>query len=244
MLNIAICDDEVLEIKKLTHYLQSIMKKHHIVAKIDTYASGVEFLNMFKIKQTTPDIIYLDIHMPLVTGLEVAKELRKEGIKSEIIFNSKSKPEVFKSFDVDAFHYIVKDETSDDRQEEIFLSAYNAFKEKQKDYMFINIAGENVSIPIERVRYFIVKKNLVNVFYGKEILEFYSSLNKISDILLEKEFIRVNKNTLINLNYINKYAKQEILMRDGKLFPVGRVYRKEVENLLEIYFNKKEVLKI
>ncbi|MDR1017362.1 MAG: LytTR family DNA-binding domain-containing protein [Lachnospiraceae bacterium] len=245
MLNIAICDDETSALVNLSDNLNTVSKELNIVCDIEKFTSGTQLLKTMETRDKYPDILYMDVHMPKLNGIETVSKLRKLGYNNEIIFNSKSKPEVFEAFDVDAFHYIVKDETSEKKKKEIFLRAYKKVEKQHEDYITVSCAGESKTIPLKRIKYFVVKGNIVEVYFNKnEVFEFYTSLNKIQDTLLEKGFVRISKNVLINLKYIDTYTKTDLQMKDGRKFEMGRVYRKELGALIDTFFQKQKVLNI
>ena len=97
-MRIAICDDEV----KICEMLIGKVKKFFPDVEIISYTSGKELLD----EKSIPDILLLDIKMPDISGIEVAKELRNRNFYNIIIFITGEEEEVFNSFDVQPFHII------------------------------------------------------------------------------------------------------------------------------------------
>ncbi|MDR1018817.1 MAG: LytTR family DNA-binding domain-containing protein [Lachnospiraceae bacterium] len=245
MLRIAICDDESRDIDLLMEKLNKFANELGILFSIDTFSSGIELLNSDSQLEEFYDIIYLDIRMPKKDGMEVAKELRDIGFENEIIFNTKSRPEVFIGYDVDAFHYIVKDETPVEKQKEIFINAYKEVQKKTEKYITVSCAGESITIPLNRVSHFQVESKICQVHYDKnKSFEFYTSLKKLQNTLLDKGFVRINSNSLVNMAYIRKWTKTEVILKDGKQFEIGRTYKKNATILLDKYFKSREVFRI
>ena len=99
-MRIAICDDEV----KICEMLIGKVKKFFPDVEIISYTSGKELLD----EKSIPDILLLDIKMPDISGIEAAKELRNRNFYNIIIFITGEEEEVFNSFDVQPFHFLVK----------------------------------------------------------------------------------------------------------------------------------------
>ncbi|MDR1018531.1 MAG: response regulator, partial [Lachnospiraceae bacterium] len=162
MIKIVICDDEIHYQNKLEMELNEFAKdKYYLdIVKIST---GIQMINYFK-KENDIDIIFLDVHMPNIDGMEVAKELRKIGYRDEIIFYTHSKPEVFEAFDVDAFHYIIKEETDKIRRESIYQKAIDEARKQKENFISVACAGKSKIIPLAKIMYFKVSKSIVYIY--------------------------------------------------------------------------------
>ena len=182
----------------------------------------------------TPDIIYLDIVMPEMLGTEVAAKIRSLGLMCEIIFLTSTAKYVFSAFDVDATNYIVKNEMDDNKFEQIFIKTVAKVKKKQQEIITFSRAGEVRAIPVSEIHYFEVRNYIVTVYYTDDSFEFYSTLGKIEDTLLNRGFIRVHKSFLVSKLYIRKVSRQTIILADGKTIPVGRSYWNAVKKEMEI----------
>lgn len=96
----AICDDE----KEIRNDISEKIKLFYPKSSIALFENAEGLLNCKK----WADIIFLDIGLPDVNGMELAAELRKKGCRSVIIFVTAYEDYVFKAFDVSAFHYLLK----------------------------------------------------------------------------------------------------------------------------------------
>jgi DNA-binding LytR/AlgR family response regulator len=245
LIKIAICDNTKNDIENEGKKLEGFAKELGIKISIEKFTSGEELLNVYEIADDFPPIIFLEINLQGIDGLSVAKKLRNDGYMGEIIFHTKSKSEVFVSFDVDAFHYIVKGETSLSREKEIFVHAYEEIKKAEEEFITVSYAGECMTIPLKQIKYFGVNKNLVEVHYGtNKVFKFYTSLAKISHSLIDKGFVRLSKSVIVNLIYVNKKTKSDVFLTNGKAFEMGRAYKKDADLLIDEYFRSKEVLRI
>ena len=100
MKEIAICDDEKIIIERIA----DLIKKQSVDCHIESFSAGSEMLAA----QKHFDMIFLDIKMEGINGIETARAVREYDRKAVIIFVTAIKEYVFEAFDVGAFHYLLK----------------------------------------------------------------------------------------------------------------------------------------
>ncbi len=142
-MRIAICDDE----KRICAILAEKVGKICPDAEIITYASGKELLNADEL----PDILLLDIRMPGISGMDVAKTLRDRDWRKILIFITGEEEQVFNSFDLQAFHFLVKP-VADEKLKEVLdnarkeLERYGDISGKQDKYIEIQSGTSHIRI--------------------------------------------------------------------------------------------------
>jgi DNA-binding LytR/AlgR family response regulator len=239
MERIVICDDDTGSIHELRNRIKEFARKRETDLNIVEYSNGKTLLFDYMGNKLQFNVLYLDADMPNMNGIEVANELRKIGCTSEIVFYTSSKPEVFSAFDVDAFHYVLKGETSIEKQRAVFQRALEKSHEKGDETITFQHMGEHKTIKKKDIKYFTVDLRLITVHYeGNKTFEFYSSMSKVADALQSKGFVRVGKGAIVNMAYVDNRSKAELLMKDGKAFIVGRAYRKLVDKELAYYLKE------
>lgn len=172
--------------------------------------------------ETAADILFLDVRMPEMDGIEAAKELRRRGYKKEIVFLTVSDQYTLSAFDVGAANYIVKDQTSDERFEKVVFSVLSLARKKSAAYMLFSAGGENRNVPVDEIMYFELSERLVVAHYGKETFRFFSTLGKLENRLRKYGFIRIHRSFLVSKAYISSFSYKETLLRNGTKLPVSR----------------------
>lgn len=104
MLLIAVCDDIPIECADIAKQIETILKQSNTDFMIKKFFGGLELIQ----SRESFDIIFLDIKMPNINGMELAKQIRKQGRQSLIIFITSASEYVFDAFDVEAFQYLLK----------------------------------------------------------------------------------------------------------------------------------------
>ena len=231
-MRILICDDDNLCAAQCEAELRKLAARHKIEMELQVAASGKQLLFLPDRELAKLDLIYLDHHMPGLSGMQAARELRHRGIWADIVFYTVDESQMLDAFDVEALHFIVKDKTSGAKFEQIFLKAAGRSRERNTEVLSLSCAGDHKNIPIRDILYFEVLNRIVTVHFheGKKraSFEFYSPLSKIEEFLFGKGFLRIHNSYLVAERYVGKKNKQKVEMTTGEVFPVGKSFRKNI----------------
>jgi DNA-binding LytR/AlgR family response regulator len=223
-MHIFICDDSAEHASLCKKTLLSLSTRHGVHVKIKTFPSGEALLFEAEDAYTMLDLIYLDIRLPGTNGLETAKRLREIGYLGDIVFFSVSPDYAIDGYDVSALHYVVKDKTSAEKFEEIFLRACARKQRRESEVLVLACAGESRCVPVEDIRYFEIQQRIVTVYYGSEAFEFYSTMMRLEEQLFDKGFVRTHKSFLVSKRYIRSIDSTRVLLDTGEALPVGKRY--------------------
>ena len=239
MITIFLCDDDA---SIRTHYqelLQEIASKHQLYISITTFDSAEELFFMLEDIKILPDIVYLDIQMGAMNGLEAAAKLREMGVQAEIIFLSNLKEYVFDSFDVMPANYLLKYATTNDRFEAVFLKTIENLTITREQLFRYDIKGLSHTLIISDIMYLEVKKRIIIIKTRQgQHIEFYSTITDIEQQIQGSPLVRVQRSFIVNMTYIKTFGKSEIELLDGSLVPVGRTYQNVLENRFVEFINR------
>lgn len=118
MLSVAVCDDAVLECADLARRIREVLGREGIGAAVKRFFAGRDLLEAGE----AFDLVFLDIRMPGMDGMELAKRLRGKQPDMMLIFVTSASEYVFEAYDVEAFHYLVKP-VSEEKLREVLLHA-------------------------------------------------------------------------------------------------------------------------
>ena len=223
-MNIFICDDSPEHASLCKKTLLRLSERHGVHLKIRTFPSGDALL--FEAEDTFAgvDLVYLDIRMPGLDGMETAKRLRAMGYPGDIVFFTVSPDFAIAGYDVDALHYVVKEKTSAEKFEEIFLRACERKSRRDSEVLVLTCAGESRCVPVESIRYFEIQQRIVTVYYEKERFEFYSTMMRLEEQLFDKGFVRTHKSFLVGKRFIRSIDSARVRLDTGEELPVGKRY--------------------
>jgi len=222
-INIVVCEDIKNQRLLYTKLCKRFGEKHKIDINIKDYETGSDL--MFDLEDPkfykTLDILFLDISMPGISGIETARQARDVGYKGVIVFITSSEEHYKDAFDVGALNYITKGENIK-RFEEIFLKAVDAAKEKQQEQITLSGWSALKHIEVRSIEYFEIAKGVITVHYDGKKFEFSGHFDSLEKQLYDQGFYRLHRNFIVSLTHVQKISFTEVVMTNGDALPVGR----------------------
>jgi len=228
-------DDEPLALDKMSNYI----KKTPFLELVGTCRSGFEAIDyLSKIKV---DLIFADINMPDVNGLDFVKSLHE---KPQIIFTTAFSEYAFEGFKVNALDYLLKpigyDEflRSANKARKYFetIAPLHGRKENDRDYLFVKSNYKIVKISLDDIIYIEGMREYVRIHLisGKSIMPLIS-LRILEEQLPSGKFMRVHRSYIVNLGKITSVDHSRILF-DGKVYiPVSEQYKEFFQKFLSLH---------
>lgn len=235
-MRVVICDDSKKEIEYYRKIISESANELGIDLNIKSYTSAKQMFFEQDDQIAAVDVIFLDINMPLTSGIEIAENLRKNHFNGEIIFVTVSEDHMLKAFDLRAFNYILKQNKNVIREKQIINSVLKVAEDKNKEYIRFTGVGEYRNIPVSRIKYFEVNGKIVSIHYDEKIFEIISTLGKIENIIFAKGFIRTHRSFIVNKWAIKSISFRELELEDGTLLPVGRKYYADIKKELKNFY--------
>jgi DNA-binding LytR/AlgR family response regulator len=221
MLNIAICDDE----KNICDYIEKrtveCLAKADEEADIKVFYDGAELLQNCRENPSGFDIIFLDIKMKTINGVECAKLLREIGIESLIVFVTSSAEYVFTGYEVKAFRYILKTDLVN-AFDRIFGECLTEIRKNTNEIFTVKTASEVRNIPLKDIMYFESNRRVLIIHTRKDEITFYGKLDDVEKSLTEKDFIRTHQSFLVNALKIKSVKKDSVELSGGEVLPVSK----------------------
>lgn len=242
MLRIALCDDCEEAICRWAELIARSAEKHHIPMELACFPSGEALLFRYAEMPQELDILYLDILMDKTDGMETARKLRASGCKAQIIFLTSYEDYVYEAFDVHAVQYLLKEDTSTEKFERVFLSAVELATEKEEQMFVCEFGGQTKLIPFHQIAYLEIWHRLVTVHYdGGKTEKFYGSMEQLEKELLDKHFARTHRSYLVHLPYIMLFQNRCIVLKTGETVPVGVTYAQSLKRRFSDYISHSHI---
>ena len=212
-LNILIADDEAPARNRLRDLLGDI--KH--VSIVAEAKNGKEAIDLAL--QTKPDLMLLDIRMPVMDGIEAAQHAQKLEPKPHIIFTTAFDAYAIKAFDLNAIDYLLKPIRLERLQAAI--NKAHALKPKQiaalqplqnlqkrfRTHLSIHERGRVLLVPIETIIYLRAELKYITVRTAEREYLIEESLTNL-EVEFGERFIRLHRNSLVSPNFIAGYEKR------------------------------------
>lgn len=238
MYKVVICDDNREYVEKCAKAITLCAKKNQIDIEISCYYSGEELLFNYCEKSFYADVIYLDILMNKVNGMETARKLRDIGCSAQIVFLSRITDFVYDAFEVDAVQYLVKGEIVEDKFEKVFLKSIKLAEQRNEELFVCEFDGVKNIISIDTISYFDIWKRVVTVHHNDDQSKFYSSIEQLEKFFKGKDFIRVHRSYLVHLPYIYQFQAQKLHLKTGEIIPVGVTYLQSSKEAFSDYVSR------
>ena len=227
-MRIAICDDEAI----FRTYLRGLLVKDSFARGTDIqvaeYADGEALLEAAA-AEGPPDVVFLDIRMPGMDGLETAGRLRQRGDRCLIVFLTSLSEYARKGYEVRAFRYLLKEEAErelsrvmEDCRRELGEGAWFSFAQGRQTFR----------VPTEDILYFESRKRVVLLHTAGESYSFYQKLDALERELEGSGFLRCHRSFLVQERYVRSWMGRSLWLEDGTEVPISRGCEKEVNRRL------------
>lgn len=224
-MRIAVCDDEELMLNTITSKLTELYKKEFENITIQGFCDGKVLEANHRIDPF--DIIFLDIDMPSINGLDTAEVIRKYDRNVLLIFISNHEELVYKSFVVQPYRFIRKNHL-EDLEEATTASVKTIMKGKYK-VTLEGIKGK-FSIKLSEIIAFTSIGHTVYLCSGNKKIRIMSTLKKLDNQFKDLGFVRAHNSYLVNCRKIISIDKESVTMEDGSQIPVSRRQMQNVKD--------------
>lgn len=237
IMQIAFCDDEKAYVDLLTGYAKKYLSDcEDVISKvnIDRYSSGEELLEAYR-QGKCYDLIYLDIRMKKLNGFETAKEIRSLDRKVMIIFVTSMGDYILNCFEYRPFWFIIKP-VSEEKFRYIFHRALlEITNTRTRKYSFYTKEYGNLCMDVDKIIYMESVLRKINIYAAMEQYTYYASLSEEEEKLKKYDFVRIHKGYLVNMAYIQRINKNNVVLKNNIVLPLSERRYKNVFDCFTSY---------
>ncbi|MFI3238429.1 MAG: LytTR family DNA-binding domain-containing protein [Lachnospiraceae bacterium] len=227
MIKIAICDDEIDICTKIENILLEHAAKLCRKAYVEIFYSG-ESLTKYIALGNTFDLVFLDIEMGEMNGVEVGKYIRKvlQNHTTQIVYVSARNEYDRQLFDVQPLHFIPKPITYEAVVSDLELALSRMGSVNQ--YFVYKKGKESYKIPMRDIIYFESFNREIKIIHTNGEDTFYDTLEDVTQSVRDFSFLRIHRSYLINEEHTRKFKFNEVLMSNGMYIPISRTKRQVI----------------
>lgn len=233
-MKICICDDDCFTLREIRGLLEPFQTETESFY-ISDFSCGEDLIKFYK-NGGSFDIVFIDIEMNGVNGVEVAEAIREIAPETIIIFVSSHSSYIFDAFRIEALHFIVKP-IKEKEFTEVFTRA-------MKKYTLVNssviLKWESVrnKISINKISYVEGYRRHLTVHTTDGVFESVGKIPEIYEILKPHGFIRVHQGFIVNMNYIKSFNATEVELTDGAKVAVSVRKKQEALKAYDVFIRK------
>lgn len=236
-LNCIAIDDEPLAL----HLISSFIEQTSFLNLIGSFGSAVEALEALKVQSV--DLVFLDIRMPKLSGMDIARYLHHSPEQPRIVFTTAYNQFAVDSYRVEAIDYLLKPFEYDD-----FFNAakkalnYYSLRDNSKPvrnvsqdgYIFVKVGYQSVKVLLESIRYMEGQKDYVRIHLLGTLkpIVTLSTLKLLEEKLPSNQFMRVQRSFIVSINEITAVTRNSIWIGDMEI-TIGERYKDIVKNVIE-----------
>lgn len=217
MMKCLIVDDEPLARQVLEEYIArtpELMLERSCNNALEAY----EMISMLQ-----PDLVFLDIKMPRLGGLDLWRSLKNP---PAVIFTTAYSEYAVDGFELEAVDYLVKPITYErfTKSTNRLLKRYQKEASPEKDYTYFKVSGQLVKVMHNELLYAQSIKDYIQLHTTKSRYLTHMTMKYLSELLPSTRFLRVHRSYLINRSYAERIDRNMVIIKDEQI-PIGENYR-------------------
>lgn len=230
-MKLVICDDNPADIDYVTGLVGEWKRQTGTGVEILSFPSAEALLFAWE-ENRDMDILLLDIEMGEMSGVKLARRLRRDGAQMQIVFITGYMDYIAEGYDVEALHYLLKPVTGE-RLGQVLNRAMERIRTREH-MLWLALQDGVVRLSVYEIRYLEVMRNYTTV-HGTEDYSVKRSLNDLESEL-DESFYRIHRSFIVNLRFVKRITRTEVILKDGTALPLSRKRYEGLNQALIAYF--------
>lgn len=210
-MKICICDDNLNMHDEIKQLITEFFSRTDIPEFL-CFVSGEELLHHYS-NGNEFDIVFLDIEMFGINGIETAEKIKKISPETIIIFVSSHKNYVFDAFRCEALHFLVKPINTSEF-ENVFSRAVNKYKSRN-NFLPLKWQNTRMNIKISDIYYVEGYRRHLKIHTSNESIEAQGNISSIYEKLREHGFLLIHQGYIVNMQYIKRFNATDVVLENG-----------------------------
>lgn len=225
-MRIAIVDDTQMDAEILKRYISEYITDD-VTRDLSIFLNGKTFVETFQ--AYSYDLVFLDIFMPEMTGIEIAEFIRRTDKEVKIVFCTTSNEFASESYSVKASYYLCKPFTK-----EHFQRMLSIVMPKEDEAVMMVLPDAQRIVP-RNIMYTVYFNHKITIYMENgEVVETWLRQSQIEDIFAEYTYLKTcNRGNIVNFHYVVSYDKTNLEMSNGESIAVSRRMEKDVTKAYE-----------
>lgn len=233
MIKVAICEDSDIDRDILGEIVGFLMDDRGIDYQVDLYRNGEELVSCYKNKPY--DLIFLDIMMNEIDGIETGKLIRGMDGSVEIVYCTSSSDFAIAAYEVHAMGYLVKP-YEPGRIGAVIDYFIQKHPQEEKNYIEVKSKRKSLIIPYKDIIHLESDNKVVYIYTTTQgAVKVYNKLDTLENELKDERFLRCHQSYLVNMQYVAGLVDSDFIMIDNRMIPIRKSGRKLIVKRYEDY---------
>lgn len=234
-MKVAVCEDEMFWRVQLESMIRRWAEERKIALDLRNFPDGESFWFAY-LEERDWDMVFLDIEMRRVNGMQLAEKIRREDEDMVIVFTTGYAEYMSRGYDVGAMQYLLKP-VEEGRLTACLDRVAKRQQEQERKLGFITTDQIRISLPPSKIWYVEADGHHCSLYTKQQRYALKMSMTSVLEVLQgEAEFVRCHRSYLVNLRHVRQIRREEITMDDESRLPVSRsAYTKVSEAFMRFY---------
>ncbi|MBQ8611193.1 MAG: response regulator transcription factor [Oscillospiraceae bacterium] len=228
---VAVCDDAPRQREQLAALVQRWAAHSGREVRTELFADAAAYLFCHE-ESAAVDILLLDIEMPGMNGVELARTVREKDSAVQLVFITGYMEYLAEGYDVEALHYLLKP-VEEEKLFAVLERAAQRLAERRRS-LLVTTAGETLRLPLHEIRFIEVQGNYVTL-HAESPHTLRTTLKELAP-QLDAAFFRTHRAFIVNLRFVRRATKTQVFLKDGTQVPLARGQYDALARALIAYF--------
>jgi len=233
MFKVAVLDDDHRVVQELCSHIHRYQQENKVAISVAAFTKSLELISDY---EPIYDVLLLDIEMPHLNGMEVAKIIRKMDPYVVIVFITNTAKYAINGYEVSAYDYMMKPVEYTHFSIK-FSSILEASKKANDLSLLVPVEDGSRHIRTSEILYIEVRDHWLNIVTKEGIFGILGSLKEMEEKLSAHDFVRCNKSYLINLQYVTRLKSDVVIINNNYQLEVARSRRKALQEAVVNYYH-------
>jgi len=215
---IAICDDQEEQLNQLKSFVSRWSLECGLRCQVHSFSSGEEFLFTYE-ENKAYDILILDVEMKELSGIQLAKRIRANDKRVEILFVTSHFEFIAEGYEVDALHYLVKP-IAEDKLRAVLDKAAEKLN-TEPPFVIISCEGETVKLYEEDILYVESFLHYISIHTKEREYRIKENISSFAE-RLSADFFRIHRSYLVQLKAVRRILRTCVCIEGGQELPLAR----------------------